>query len=380
MRCSAQGSLIASANPQQGDNAWFLAAPAEQLFYELAVFNGWLYIGGFDPTNGYAIFKTKAEGPPPYTLIPVVPPGAYLTVNPSKSVVSMQVHYGRLYVGTATFTEIIRINADDTWDLVVGAPRQVPGTGEWKYPISNLDAGFGHTLNDHAWQMEDPYNFLYVGTYNIATGARFDPTYGPFIQHNMGAHMYRTPDDWYYSAVMTNGFANAGDPQGGKFDYGIRTMTSTPYGAFVGTANDYYGTMIFRGLKGASPAVANPLRLDIEPNKQGGVLLSWLAGYRDVSYKVYRAEILPIAIRGDSSFEGFLGFGPKLPDTYVGPYQQIGTTSALTFTDTTILSGHRYIYYIVGVGATGAVSEASSLGTYPLLLAAGHVCAGEFVP
>ena len=68
-----QGSLIASANPQQGDNAWFLAAPAGQLFYELAVFNGWLYIGGFDPTNGYTIFKTKAEGPPPYTLTPVVP-------------------------------------------------------------------------------------------------------------------------------------------------------------------------------------------------------------------------------------------------------------------------------------------------------------------
>jgi hypothetical protein len=56
-------------------------------------------------------------------------------------------------VGTATQTEIIRINPDDTWDLVVGPPRAMPllnGGVEWKYPLSGLNAGFGHTLNDHA--------------------------------------------------------------------------------------------------------------------------------------------------------------------------------------------------------------------------------------
>jgi len=83
----------------------------------------------------------------------------------------MHEYLGRLYVGTGSQTEIIRINADDTWDLVVGPPREATlpnGSKEWKYPISGLDAGFGHSLNDHAWQMDDPYGFLYVGTYNAS--------------------------------------------------------------------------------------------------------------------------------------------------------------------------------------------------------------------
>src|SRR5262249_2167090 len=248
--------------------------------------------------------------------------------------VSMHVSYGRLYVGTATQTEIIRINPDDTWELVVGQPRVVPLTGEWKYPISNLDAGFGHTLNDHAWQMNDPYNYLYVGTYNASTGSRFDPVFGPLLLHNMGAHLYRTPDSWYFSPVTTNGFASPSDPLGGKFDYGIRTMASTPYGAFLGTVNDYYGLTIFRALKRSSPDVRAPNRLETEPTRTGGALLSWLTGTRAQSYLIFRAEILPILIRDDLNIEGWNGVtGNKIPDTYVSEYQQIGSTTDVLFVD-----------------------------------------------
>lgn len=364
-----QGALIASSNPAVGNDAWFLASAPGLLFYELAAFNGWLYIGGFDPANGYAIFKTRAEGPPPYQLTLVVPPGAYLPVRPSKSVVSMQVHYGRLYVGTATQTEIIRINPDDTWDLVVGTPRVVPATGEWKYPISNLDAGFGHTLNDHAWQMDDPYNFLYVGTYNASTGARFDPVNGPLLQHNMGAHLYRTPNDWYYSPITTNGFASPSDPFGGRFDFGIRTMASTPYGAFLGTTNDYYGLAIFRANKRTSPQVDSPGRLEVEQSTRGGALLSWLTGLRAKSYQIWRAEMLPIFVRDDTNVEGWSGInGNKIPDVYVGPYQLVGTTTDLIFHDLSVQAGKRYMYYVLGVGTNNVLSEPSSLVTFPLLL------------
>ncbi len=363
-----QGSIIASSNPAQGNNAWFLASPPGMLFYELAVFNGWLYIGGFDEMNGYSVFKTRAQGTPPYPLTVVVPPGAYLTNRPSKSVVSMHVHYGRLYVGTGTQTEVVRINADDTWDLVVGTPRAVPETNEVKYPISGLDAGFGHTLNDHAWYMSDPYNYLYIGTYNAATGSHTNPVFGPLLRHNMGAHLYRTPDSWYYSPVTTNGFANASDPYGGPFDFGVRTMVSTPYGLFLGTANDYYGLGIFRATKRASPEVGLPARLEIEPRKSGGAILSWQAAMRAVSYRVFRAEMIPIEIRDEGSLEGINGeFFPKIPDIYVGPYQQIGATTDLFFTDLTTQPGKRYMYYVVGEGASGALSEPSSLFTFPLL-------------
>jgi hypothetical protein len=137
------GSLIASADPSQGDNAWFLAAPATTYFYAMAVFNGWLYLGTYDPANGYQVYKTQAQGMPPYALTLVVPAGGGLKNMPSQSVVSMFVHYGRLYVGTATFAEMVRINADDTWDLIMGAPRADPTTSELKYPLSNTNAGFG---------------------------------------------------------------------------------------------------------------------------------------------------------------------------------------------------------------------------------------------
>jgi hypothetical protein len=54
-----------------------------------------------------------------------------------------------------------------------------PVTGQWKYPTSNLDAGFGSTLNDHVWYQDDPNNYLYAGTYNAGSGERNDPVFGP---------------------------------------------------------------------------------------------------------------------------------------------------------------------------------------------------------
>jgi hypothetical protein len=366
-----QGSLIGSADPARGDNAWFLAAPPQLQFYELAVFNGWLYLGSFDPNGGYSVLKTRAEGTPPYTFITVVPGGAYLQVRPSKSVVSMHEYLGRLYVGTATYTEIIRINPDDTWDLVVGSPRQVPlpgGGSEWKYPLSGLDAGFGHTLNDHAWQMDDPYRYLYVGTYNASIGSKNDPVNGPKLLHNMGAHLYRTRDGWYYSPITTDGFSNLGDPHGGRFDYGIRTMATTPHGIFLGTANDYYGLMILRANTRGSNAPDSTGRLEIEPTIEGSALLSWLKAPGNKQYQIWRAEIHPILVRDDLNFEAWNGAtGNKIPDTYIGPYLKIGESTDPFFIDSTVQPGKRYMYYVVVEDKKGRVSDPSNLVAFPLL-------------
>lgn len=367
-----QGSLIGSADPAQGDDAWFLGSPPAVQFYEMAVFNGWLYLGTFNPfAGGYSVVKTRAEGTPPYEFITVVPNGAYLPERPSKSVVSMHEFSGRLYVGTATQTELIRINPDDTWDLVMGPPREVPtpdGGSEWKYPLSGLDAGFGHSLNDHAWQMDDPYRHLYIGTYNATLGSKDDPVHGPLLAHNMGAHLYRTGDGWYYSAVTTDGFTDPGDPDGGRFDYGIRTMASTPHGVFFGTANDHHGLAIFRATKRGSDAPDPPDRLEIEPSSNGSALLSWQAAQRAETYQIWRAERHPIQIRAELNFEAWNGtFGNLIPDTYVGPYAQIGVSRTATFTDTTVQTGKRYMYYVTAETKKGAVSEQSNLVAFPLL-------------
>ena len=368
---NGQGNLIASANPSQGDNAWFLAEPSNLFFYELAVFNGWLYIGGYNPQMGYSVYKTQAQGSPFYQLKQIVPPGAGLSSMPSASVVSMSVHDNRLYVGTATFAELIRINADDTWDLVMGTPRVDPATNQWKYPTSNLGPGFGLTLNDHVWYQDDAYNYLYAGTYNASTGDRYSPgEAGVIAAGDLGAQLYVTPDDYYWSPVTTNGFSSPADPQGGIFDYGFRTMASTPYGMFLGTANDSYGLMVFRGTKGTSPPVQQPGRLDVEPDKNGGAFLSWLPALNAKSYQIWRAPLLPIQIRQNLSFENWGGsiFGAYITDIYPGTYILVGTSSNLFFHDTTTQAGAQYMYYVIGASSQGAVSPRSNLVTFPLLL------------
>jgi hypothetical protein len=375
------GGLIASADPAKGDNAWFLASPPGMLFYDIAVFNGWLYLGGFYPIDpnsgdtplndgGYTVVKTRAEGTPPYNFITVVPKGAYLTQTPSSSVVSMQVYRGRLYLGTSTFPEVIRINPDDTWDLVVGAPRAVPspnGGSEWKYPLSGLDGGFGHTPNDHAWWMENFDQNLYIGTYNLSTSSRLDPMAGPLLLPHMGAHLYRSHDGgWYYSAVTTTGFAKPSDPYGGIFEYGIRTMANTPYGLFVGTSNDYYGLGIYRGTYNPLAVPGPPERVEMEPLKDGTALISWNASPGANQYQIWRAERHPIFIRPISGVEGLVGYlYPSIGDihdVYVGAYQQIGTTKHTTFVDASVQSGLPpscssvpagqlcgYMYYVLAV-------------------------------
>ena len=366
-----QGTLIASSNPAAGDNAWFQAAPASFVFYEMAAFNGWLYLGTLDQ-NGYSVVKTQAQGPPPYQFVPVIPPGAYHPTEKSRSVVSMHVHQGRLFVGTATQTEVIRINPDDTWDLVVGTPRTAPlpgGGTETKYPMSGLAAGFGQTLNDHAWQMDTAYGDLYIGTFNAATGARLDPIQGPRLLHTMGAHLYRSFDGWYVSAMTTDGFTDPSDPFGGKFDFGIRTMASTPYGLFLGTTNDHYGLTIFRAQQPGTLKPAAPTRVEVEPTTSADALLSWngtLGGV--VTYDIWRAEIGIALVRDEFSFENWNGTnGTKYPDTFVGPYQRIGTVTAkLRFIDETVQPDKRYMYYVVAL-INGKASDPSNLAAFPLL-------------
>ncbi len=366
-----QGSLIASANPSQGDNSWFLAGDANPIYYELEVFNGWLYLGGFDPVGGYSVVKTKAEGSPPYQFITVVPAGGGLSpATASKSVVSMHVYGGQLYVGTATFTEIVRINPDDTWDLVVGAPRSVPaanGSSAMKYPSSGLEAGFGLTLNDHAWQMDDPFRYLYIGTYNASTAARFDSNYGPLLAANMGAQLYRTQDAWYFSPMTLNGFTDKGDPLGGKFDYGFRSMAYTPHGMFVGSVNDYYGLMIFQANTRGSSAPDPPGRLEMEPAKNGNPLLSWNSVGGAKIYHVWRAQLSLCLVRDNVSVEGWnLQYGNKIPDQCVGPWTDIADVSTTIFFDSTAQAGQKYMYYVTAEKKNSAPSDPSNLVAFPM--------------
>ena len=245
------GEIYESATPWEGNDAWRLVGSEEDdlRFFELQPFNGYLYAGAFNPAGGYSVLKIDATGEPPYTFTTVVPSGGYLPEKPSKAVVSMHVFDGNLYVGTDNPAELLRIHPNDTWDLIVGTPRDTPDGR--KEPLSGLDDGFNYELNDHIWRMQEHEGKLYVGTYDKSTSQRLCADVAPIIGPFMGFDLYESEDGIHFSAISLDGF-------GDLFDYGIRTFQSTPAGLFFGTSNYNYGTNIYRGA-GPSPGFG-PMR------------------------------------------------------------------------------------------------------------------------
>ena len=160
-----------------------IVSPPGQTFFEIETYNGFLWAGtGVQPHNDptpFSLLKTDATGDP-YTFTTVIPPGAYKTSKPSPAVISLQVFascplqpcanpVNRLYVGTDR--ELLRVNPDDTWDLVVGSARKTPD-GRQLRPLSGFDFGFDNFFNIHMWRMgvyplaPGTVPWLYVGTHD----------------------------------------------------------------------------------------------------------------------------------------------------------------------------------------------------------------------
>ncbi|HLF87552.1 MAG TPA: hypothetical protein VI451_01270, partial [Anaerolineales bacterium] len=213
------GIVLESSNPAAGNDHFRKISPEGVSVFEMCTFNGFLYLGIRD-ARGYSIIKTDATGSPPYAFKTVVPKGAYLP-KPSMSVISMYEYQGRLYVGTDRPGEVIRINPDDTWELVVGTPRKTPDG--WKFPISGLDVGFGNWLNGHIWRMCEHDGRLYIGTWNMATEFRMAEEEKAALEPSYGFDLYETSDGWHYAPITTNGFYD-------RFNYGLRSFSSTPHG------------------------------------------------------------------------------------------------------------------------------------------------------
>ena len=250
---SSQGAgvLLEADNPAAGNDNFRQVSPFGMTVSAVTPYNGALYLGTEDLRNGYSVFKTDAKGSPPYTFTPIIEKAGYLTepnrppsVLPNVEILSMKVFQNRLYLGAngvATLlesqpAELMRVNPDDTWDIVVGNGRDTP-TGR-KEPISGIPGGFGNPYNNHMWRMEVFDGNLYLGTFDSSTAFRNDPG---FPQDILGFDLYRTADGTNFVPITTTGF-------GDKFNFGVRNMAATPYGLFVGTANYYYGLKIYRGL------------------------------------------------------------------------------------------------------------------------------------
>ena len=324
------GIIMEAARPEEGNNAFRQISPPGVTFFEIEAYNGFLWAGtGMQPTHGtipFALMKTDATGDP-YNFITVIPDGAYKKQSPSPAVISLHEFKGRLYVGTDR--EVLRVNPDDTWDLVVGTPRKTPD-GRMLQPLSGFDMGFDNFFNIHIWRMGDYAGWLYVGTQDQSAKWR-NSSFGKPLKDGFGFDLFTTSDGWHYSTVTRDGF-------GDIFNNGMRNFAATPYGYFMGTANHSHGTWIYKGVNRATP-VAAPLRLEVEsaPKVAG---LSWEGSPNAVRFHVWR----------DAGFAAAV---------------EIGVTDASLptghgYVDKTIRPFHTFHYYVVAEDANGNLSEPSN--------------------
>lgn len=301
------GDLYESRNPAAGNDNFRIVSPPRMKVYDMCEYNGYLYLGltQDEEKEGYFVVKTDARGELPYTYTVVVPNGGYLTPLPSNTVVSMCVFQDRLYVGTDKPAEIIRINPDDTWDLLVGAPRDTPDGR--KEPLSGMAAGFNWALNEHIWQMVAHEDWLYIGTNDLTSLNMKNwfvmglPGIGDILRAYQGYDLAATRDGVHYTILDRSGF-------GDGLEVGIRTFASTPYGLFFGTSNPYYGLRIWRGRYARTPDELDPPQeLELEM-KEGTALLTWEHSGEAERFRIFRAS-------GSN------------------PFEEIGSTEELWFRD-----------------------------------------------
>lgn len=384
-RMRGDGVLLESENPAEGNDSFRMVTPLGVRVFEILSYNGFLYVGTYNPVEGYSVLKTDATGTPPYSFTPVITNGGHLEPFYSRGALSMYAFKGRLYVGTDRPAEIIRINPDDSWDLIVGTPRETPdGT---KVPLSGFGPGFDYFMNGHIWRMGEHDDWLYVGTMDQSTAWKEVPFIADILEPYMGFDLFTSADGEHFTMITRTGFDS-------KFDYGVRTFASTPYGLFLGTSNEYYGTRVFRGVHGevyslflpfvelssrgtmadrqlsaemsmmqslSRPlsSIKPPKRLDTEIN-DGAVVLSWERPPGATRFHVFRS-----AFTSNHQVQSFTRKpNARVPERFV----EVGVTHQAFFVDNTVPIGPPYYhYYVLAEESQGSVSQPSNLVRAPSL-------------
>ncbi|WP_372605208.1 hypothetical protein [Actibacterium sp.] len=223
--------------------------------FTLCVMGDRLYAGTLN-LEGFQVWASDCEGKPPYRWTKIVDQGAGRGPL-NQAVASMAEFKGALYVGSGiqgggndrvnnigpAAAELVRVNADDSWDVIVGDRRTVDGKDV--YSLSGLRAGFGNFFNGYMWNLGTHDGWLYCGTYDWSINLRWSTLEQtpPKVKQLMniigaegiigqegGADLWRSYDGENWLPVTRQGFDN-------PYNWGVRNIVSTPVGLFVGTAN-----------------------------------------------------------------------------------------------------------------------------------------------
>ncbi len=246
------GSIIASSNPSAGNNAWQAVSPPTETMpvRTLLVFNNYLYVGGGDARvgqpnpdggavipDGYFVYKTANPTTDISSFTQIITDGAGVVAGQrAHDALSMAIFNNQLYVGTDRPTEMVRLNPDDSWDLVVGAPRDTPQG--MKNPLSGMSMGFGNTFTGHFYRMAAYNNQLYLGTWDWSDSLQPLPYFDPMFLYEYGTDLYKTPDGIHWTALSHNGL---NDPA----NFGIRSFVPTSVGLFLGTTRPFGGAQVW---------------------------------------------------------------------------------------------------------------------------------------
>jgi hypothetical protein len=391
---TGDGVVMEVKNPASAHPTFTQISPPTLQAYELQVFNGALYLGTADATNGYAVYKTYAATAKP-RWIPVVMKGAGR--GPAvTSVVSMGVFQNKLYVGASGWyntalpvSELIRINRNGKFDLVAGRARSTPQG--YKKPISGLPDGFGNPFNAHFWRQSTFRNAFFVGTNDWSYAWGDFPVIGNLLRPGYGFDLWGTCDGKYWWAETSNAFGTS------QYNFGARTLQSTPYGFMIGSANHNEGTSIIRdtylrpcktaskkkangtadtGTTDTGTTSVNPATALTSTAAADGTKLTWTGQTGAVSYQILRANyvttdavnvVKPPMINGLPLGElpDPTQFNTTAPISVPLAYTQIGTSTSPSFTDTTATPGTSYLYEVVAVGSNGSVSAPSNVTGAP---------------
>ncbi len=286
--------------------------PEDFPVWNITVFNNYLYTTTGDKAlnnDGFGLYKTDASGTPPYNWTPIITNGGYQP-NPDLRApdgLSFMQFKGQLYMGTNRPTEMYRINPDDTWDLLVGEPRQTPQG--FKAPLSGLGIGFGSWFTGHFWRMGATNDQLFLGTWDWSVLLRFVPSLDKIFTYQYGFDFLRTTDGIHWHDISRTGLND-------QNNFGGRSFQTTPFGVFMGTARPQGGMQVWQCMTpdcAEQPtAVAAPQAMTSVSQYVSGrqAILSWDAVPGATRYRVYRATVKPIA-----DFLGGSNFSFTLPGT-----------------------------------------------------------------
>jgi len=237
-----KATLYAADDPATG--VWLRAAapgfddPANTGISALAATSRHVYAGTCNPAHGFQLWRSAAEGQAPFQWEKVLESGAW-RFNHNQMVAQMIAFDGDLYLGSAlpgfgedrrnkvgpAALEVLRLRADDSWDLLVGEPRFSPDG--LKVPLSTLGPGFNDPFNAAVWSFAVHDGYLYAGTRNWEATHR---ARNGLVKLRGGYQLWVSRDGAEWTSVLTEG-------NGKPVAIGIRALCSTPAGLFVGITN-----------------------------------------------------------------------------------------------------------------------------------------------